>query len=174
MFGKRPSRANASRMALGNAVHGPSPRIHSPNVDRTARKGKKLGKSFLSIGNQHKVAGWEAEDVHSLIVDRRQPTVSNELSQSSSAGRQIRPLCRVSRDPWICSQSVCLGQRALRALPSSGGFLRSNVTSARQNQSYPEGLDHRWREVFGSTNSKRTKHDRQVFSGSVSPPRELS
>ena len=70
MFGKRPSRANVSRMALGNAVHGPGPRIHSSNVDGNARKGKKGGKSVLSIGNQHKVARREAEDVHSVIVDR--------------------------------------------------------------------------------------------------------
>src|SRR5258708_4893795 len=34
-------------MALGNAVHGPGPRIHSSHVDGTARKGKKRGKSVL-------------------------------------------------------------------------------------------------------------------------------
>jgi hypothetical protein len=50
MFAKRPSRGNASRMALGNAVHGPGPRIHSSNVDGTARKEKNEENLFCQFG----------------------------------------------------------------------------------------------------------------------------
>src|SRR5260370_9724381 len=69
--------------------------LNSSNVDGTARKGKKRGKSVLSIGNQHKLARREAEDAHSVMADRCDPTAGIELSQHSSFRLQVRPISTV-------------------------------------------------------------------------------
>src|SRR5260370_33785197 len=116
--------------------------MNSSNVDGTARKGKKRGKSVLSIGNQHKVARREAEDVHSLIVDRRQPTVGNELSQNSSARRQIRPLCCVSTSAGICPQSPSRADLVTSRHRGADETWKCRAFRGRNDFPNTEGTDH--------------------------------
>src|SRR5260370_5911734 len=117
----------------------PSPSASSDSHISTPPGGNDVPFQFQS---QPEVERGEAEDVHSLIVDRCQPTVGNELSQSSSARRQIRPLCRVSRDPWICPQSLSCADLVTSRHRGADETCKCRVFRGRNDFTNTEGTDH--------------------------------